>query len=428
MVMRLYKFRNINASSIRTVMIARCPENETLVATGTGAEGQSSDPESQDVDMSMKGAETSQSECSQGKGKRKENRLAISQKVQVMTDGDRGVRFLEVDDSNGEVEETIEYNSDYRMAETNQAEHQQLDEQGASNYAGCFSVDFEELGEAPAPEFYPEYDQVMNDDSDRDACRPRRRRREDSKDKRPHSDSGASQCGDDSWKHKASRSVPQKPQKQPNGTHDTNVAHSSTACKRSGCGRRGTSLHGPGGDINVNTNSTGNNNDSYFRVHRRVTATNSSPTPPPPQPPPPPPPLPSPPPQTIANGHVGESSYNQLDAGAHLPEQGAGEGSSSRRTSSCRMSGLDLTDVGDKYLIFTTGMTTYTPHQIGIKRIRSLEDVSRADVKQSPEGLRLLPNVADHELNLQREEFDTVDHLIELHGHIIGMCLSPDHR
>lgn len=25
-------------------------------------------------------------------------------------------------------------------------------------------------------------------------------------------------------------------------------------------------------------------------------------------------------------------------------------------------------------------------------------------------------------------EYDEVDHLIDLHGHIIGMALSPDHR
>ena len=25
-------------------------------------------------------------------------------------------------------------------------------------------------------------------------------------------------------------------------------------------------------------------------------------------------------------------------------------------------------------------------------------------------------------------KFTNVDHYIELHGHIIGMCLSPDHR
>ena len=29
---------------------------------------------------------------------------------------------------------------------------------------------------------------------------------------------------------------------------------------------------------------------------------------------------------------------------------------------------------------------------------------------------------------IQDIEFDSVDHLIELHGHIIGMCLSPDQR
>ncbi len=107
---------------------------------------------------------------------------------------------------------------------------------------------------------------------------------------------------------------------------------------------------------------------------------------------------------------------------------------------------------GDKYLIFTTGMRTYTPHQIGIKRIKSRDaqhkmnssTVASVDQNEVPHiagpGQELggavgivhaqneaLDNVHDN-INVAREDFDTVDHLIELHGHIIGMCLSPDHR
>lgn len=36
------------------------------------------------------------------------------------------------------------------------------------------------------------------------------------------------------------------------------------------------------------------------------------------------------------------------------------------------------------------------------------------------------PNWLDYESVADR--FDPVDHLIDLHGHIIGMGLSPDHR
>ena len=76
----------------------------------------------------------------------------------------------------------------------------------------------------------------------------------------------------------------------------------------------------------------------------------------------------------------------------------------------------------EKYLIFTTGMKTYTPHQIGIKKIGILEDKFRKEG-----GDDLMPNVENNVHNPDQDP-DTIDHLIELHGHIIGMCLSPDHR
>ncbi|XP_035683697.1 F-box/WD repeat-containing protein 5-like [Branchiostoma floridae] len=79
----------------------------------------------------------------------------------------------------------------------------------------------------------------------------------------------------------------------------------------------------------------------------------------------------------------------------------------------------------DKYLIFTTGSETYTPHQIGIKRIRPQQKVMK-DPKT------LLQENALHGFHgmdgQDLVEFDSVDQIIELHGHIIGMGLSPDHR
>jgi F-box/WD-40 domain protein 5 len=81
----------------------------------------------------------------------------------------------------------------------------------------------------------------------------------------------------------------------------------------------------------------------------------------------------------------------------------------------------------DKYLIFTTGTLTYTPHLIGIKKMH-MELSQQADLKLN-RSARLLPNVADNTHGLDRDDdYDTIDHLIEMHGHIIGMCLSPDHR
>ncbi|XP_061396334.1 F-box/WD repeat-containing protein 5 [Musca vetustissima] len=90
-----------------------------------------------------------------------------------------------------------------------------------------------------------------------------------------------------------------------------------------------------------------------------------------------------------------------------------------------------------KYLIFSTGSKTYTPHQIGIKRIRHVTFPKKLDL-----GPSLKERVAaKKEKNQVREpdpdwnnydsvadRFDKVDKVIDLHGHIIGMALSPDHR
>lgn len=76
----------------------------------------------------------------------------------------------------------------------------------------------------------------------------------------------------------------------------------------------------------------------------------------------------------------------------------------------------------DKYLIFTKGSGTYSPHQIGIKRIKPLRAFNS-------DGSRLLPNVMETTYNADEgETYDEVDHVIDMHGHIIGMTLSPDHR
>lgn len=75
----------------------------------------------------------------------------------------------------------------------------------------------------------------------------------------------------------------------------------------------------------------------------------------------------------------------------------------------------------DKYLIFTRGSETFTPHQIGIKRMKSLEKVCGDKVQ-------VMPNVEDNLHGMDHQGYDTVDHVIDLHGHIIGLSLSPDDR
>ncbi|XP_061118865.1 F-box/WD repeat-containing protein 5 [Conger conger] len=66
------------------------------------------------------------------------------------------------------------------------------------------------------------------------------------------------------------------------------------------------------------------------------------------------------------------------------------------------------------YLLFTTGSLTYAPHQIGIKRIW-------------PDQMSTCGPVLGKERSSE-EFFDSLDHVIDIHGHIIGMGLSPDHR
>ncbi|XP_022229345.2 F-box/WD repeat-containing protein 5 [Drosophila obscura] len=94
-----------------------------------------------------------------------------------------------------------------------------------------------------------------------------------------------------------------------------------------------------------------------------------------------------------------------------------------------------------KYLIFSTGSKTFTPHQIGFKRIRnvyfpkkldpgpSLKEriaAKRAAEQQQQQEPRNDPDWWDYDS--VKDRFDQVDKVIDLHGHIIGMALSPDHR
>ncbi|XP_076621172.1 F-box and WD repeat domain containing 5 isoform X2 [Colletes latitarsis] len=91
----------------------------------------------------------------------------------------------------------------------------------------------------------------------------------------------------------------------------------------------------------------------------------------------------------------------------------------------------------EKYLIFTTGSKTYTPHQVGFKRIKNLKFPTRLDPgpslrerlaqrEREREWQNSYANYSDYES--VADKFDKVDHIIDLHGNIIGMGLSPDHR
>lgn len=98
------------------------------------------------------------------------------------------------------------------------------------------------------------------------------------------------------------------------------------------------------------------------------------------------------------------------------------------------------------YLLFTTGSLTYSPHQIGKnpncadftkkggEKYTVVSDVSSNVLKCVCAGIkRIKPDqmtTCGPVLGEERssEFFDSLDHVIDIHGHIIGMGLSPDHR
>ncbi|XP_077267702.1 F-box and WD repeat domain containing 5 isoform X2 [Temnothorax americanus] len=99
----------------------------------------------------------------------------------------------------------------------------------------------------------------------------------------------------------------------------------------------------------------------------------------------------------------------------------------------------ELANNPEKLLIFTTGSKTYTPHKVGFKRINVVTFPRRLDpgpslreriAQQKRERERQNTPPMEDWLNYESvaDKFDKIDHLIDLHGHIIGMGLSPDHR
>ncbi|CAG2118281.1 unnamed protein product [Medioppia subpectinata] len=129
--------------------------------------------------------------------------------------------------------------------------------------------------------------------------------------------------------------------------------------------------------------------------------------------------------------HSYNKSSNSPKVGSHSQNSCTEEESSSRSSR--------LLCNRDKLLLFTSGSQTYTPHQIGIKRIKPImfeEFVSETaslskrleERRQEQESQAMAASPNWHEEEAVAHMFDTVDHTIDLKGHIIGMGLSPDHR
>ncbi|PWA26871.1 hypothetical protein CCH79_00000943 [Gambusia affinis] len=78
------------------------------------------------------------------------------------------------------------------------------------------------------------------------------------------------------------------------------------------------------------------------------------------------------------------------------------------------------------YLLFTTGSLTYSPHQIGFGLLTPPFGFLSGIKRIKPDQMTTSGPVLGEERSSE-EFFDSLDHVIDIHGHIIGMGLSPDH-
>ena len=89
-------------------------------------------------------------------------------------------------------------------------------------------------------------------------------------------------------------------------------------------------------------------------------------------------------------------------------------------------------------MIFTTASKSYTPHEIGFKYVTEQDLPIESEL-----GTTLIERVRERQIEheqqnaieeadipelINAENFDNIDHIIDLHGSIIGMALSPDQR
>lgn len=79
----------------------------------------------------------------------------------------------------------------------------------------------------------------------------------------------------------------------------------------------------------------------------------------------------------------------------------------------------------DQLLIFTKGSWTFTPHQVAIKRMPCSAEGLISQQRAREDDIETRDDSGPNE---DDADDDGVDETVELHGHIIGMNLSPDHR
>ena len=102
-----------------------------------------------------------------------------------------------------------------------------------------------------------------------------------------------------------------------------------------------------------------------------------------------------------------------------------------RESSSSVVSG----DTSPKNLIFVTGEFAVALHQLGIKNV-STESLSKStpspneeSMEVSEESHHMVVNFSNNDIHVQPfRKSDKPDHLIDLFGHVTGLCLSRDNR
>ncbi len=340
--MRLYKFRNINASSIRTIMVARCEDTKpsssgSIVPSSQDLASQAESRKRKKSTLGIESTETSHSECSWGKASRRQRANQHSQKMQVYSDGDRGMRLLEVDSESHSHNCTIQYNINYRLAEC----------QGDTDEIGKVEQANVDHGES---EFYREEEGYLLDVEDWDQAL------------------SGDEIFEPETENSDAESAPEvSPQPGPDEQYVYFPSHDPAQSKVQE--EMGHSSTNPPPGIGAACSSSC--------------------------------------PQVCGSSSKSKSCTSSLDASASISTEPPSYSA-------------------DKYLIFTTGLKTFTPHQIGIKKIEAQEVTQLLDTSTPVRGPP--PHVAVDIDGSLHNDYDTVDHLIELHGHIIGMCLSPDHR
>ncbi|XP_063424872.1 F-box/WD repeat-containing protein 5-like [Mytilus trossulus] len=339
-VMRLYKLKNINASSVRTVMVASCREVM----------------ETDDKDEIGKGSKRVQDKADREDNNESSSKIAKKNKE----------KFLG----------TIEYKQEYRDAEkshkkfTQKSENSKMSNQCGSNHSS-FSED--DLVRQLSDNDLPNSNNQTPIRGTKDISMP-------DVDKLVEKTTKCVSLSSET----IDTSISGNPVNPTNGsiqdTSNSNNSAQNSSSSQCGCGSS-CSCHG---GMYLDGATFGSPLQSHFfrSNDHRVALDDWNPA---------------------SALHMGDTSItypNFITADSTSPQKG---------------------NILDKFLIFTQGSKTYTPHQIGIKRIKPLEKILG---DERP----LLPDIEFNSPALESIAYDKLDKVIDMHGHIIGLALSPDHR